>query len=89
MGRYASEPLTIKNTYIRVWCLEELCYYICENADLLEDNFASNELIDWVADECGLKELAIKLVHEQGSERFEVFHKRVRGHLTYLKKKGK
>ena len=61
MGRYASEPLTIKNTYIRVWCLEELCYYICENADLLEDNFASDELIDWVADECGLKDLAIKL----------------------------
>lgn len=61
VGRYASEPLVIKNTYIRVWCLEELCYYICENADLLDDSFASNELIDWVADECGLKELAAKL----------------------------
>ena len=61
VGRYAAEPLTIKNTYIRVWCLEELCYYICENADLLEDGFASNELIDWIADECGLKELASRL----------------------------
>ncbi len=61
VGRYAAEPLTIRNTYIRVWCLEELCYYICENADLLEDGFASNELIDWIADECGLKELSSRL----------------------------
>ena len=61
VGRYASEPLTIKNTYIRVWCIEELCYYICENADLLDESFASNELIDWIADECGLKELANRL----------------------------
>ena len=61
VGRYASEPLTIKNTYIRVWCLEELCYYICENADLLDDTFESNELIDWIGDECGLKDLANKL----------------------------
>ncbi|MBP5607612.1 MAG: hypothetical protein J6X66_04995 [Lachnospiraceae bacterium] len=61
VGRYASEPLIIKNTYIRVWCLEELCYYICENADLLDDSFESNELIDWIGDECGLKDLASRL----------------------------
>ncbi len=62
VGRYANTPLVIKNTYIRVWCLEELCYYICENADLLDDSFVSNEMLEWLSEECGLRELVQKLV---------------------------
>ncbi|MCR5249426.1 MAG: hypothetical protein K6E50_02335 [Lachnospiraceae bacterium] len=61
VGRYASAPLVIRNSYIRVWCLEELCYYICENADLLDDSFPNNELLDWLADECGLRDLSQRL----------------------------
>ena len=61
VGRYAQTAYTIKNTMIRVWCLEELCYYICEHAVLLDDSFASQDLLDWLAEECGLKELARQL----------------------------
>ncbi len=61
VGRYAQTAYTIKNTMIRVWCLEELCYYICEHAVLLDESFASQELMDWLAEECGLKELARQL----------------------------
>ena len=61
VGRYAQTAYTIKNTMIRVWCLEELCYYICEHAALLDDSFASQDLLDWLAEECGLKELARQL----------------------------
>ena len=85
VGRYASEPLVIKNTYIRVWCLEELCYYICENADLLEEGFASNELIYWVADECGLKELASKLkVVRRQSVKLESFVAEILNAANYV-----
>ena len=85
VGRYASEPLVIKNTYIRVWCLEELCYYICENADLLEEGFASNELIDWVADECGLRELASKLkVVRRQSVKLESFVAEILNAANYV-----
>ena len=61
VGRYASAPLVIRNSYIPVWCLEELCYYICENADLLDESFANNELLDWLAEECALRDLSQRL----------------------------
>lgn len=67
VGRYAQTPYTIKNTMIRVWCLEELCYYICEHAALLDESFACQDLLDWLTEECGLKELArqLKIVRRQ------------------------
>ncbi|MBR1471701.1 MAG: hypothetical protein IJ600_08680 [Lachnospiraceae bacterium] len=61
IGRYAQNAYTIRNTMIRVWCLEELCYYICENADLLDDSFADPALPDWLEEECALKDLAKQL----------------------------
>lgn len=61
MGRYANTPYTVNNTKIRIWCLEELCYYICENAELIDDSFVGVRLIDWLKDECGLADLSSRL----------------------------
>ncbi|MBO6297509.1 MAG: hypothetical protein J6N53_01580 [Lachnospiraceae bacterium] len=74
VGRYAQTAYTIKNTMIRVWCLEELCYYICEHAVLLDESFAAPDLMDWLAEECGLKELARQLkVTRRQSMKLETF----------------
>ena len=56
IGRYAETPYTIKKTYIRVYCVEELCFYIFHNAEMIDESFAGNELIEWLAEECSLKD---------------------------------
>ena len=61
VGRYAGTAYTIKNTWIRVYCVEELCYYICNNSYLLEDEFVSNELITWLEEECNLPMLVRRI----------------------------
>ena len=61
VGRYAQEPYIFKMTMTRVYCIEELCFYIVQNADILDEHFASMELVNWIEDECALPELAKKL----------------------------
>ena len=61
VGRYAQEPYIFKITMTRVYCIEELCFYMVKNADILDEHFASMELVGWIEDECGLPELARKL----------------------------
>lgn len=41
-----------------MWNIEELCYFMRENAWLLEPALLKKELIDWVANQCGLLELS-------------------------------
>lgn len=61
IGRVAGTPYTVKNTHINLYCIEELCYYIVHNAELMDQTLASEELISWVNEECGLKDLAVKI----------------------------
>ena len=84
IGRYAETPYTIRNTYIRVYCVEELCFYIFHNAEMIDESFAGNELIDWLAEECGLKELAAELrqVRRQ-SIRPEAFAEKILSYCHY------
>lgn len=61
VGRYASNPYTIKNVGIRVYCVEELCYYIRHNALFIEDDFFDAQLFLWLEDECDLQSLSRKI----------------------------
>lgn len=61
VGRYAQEPYIFKMTMTRVYCIEELCFYMVQNADILDEHFANMELVNWIEDECALPELAKKL----------------------------
>lgn len=71
VGRYATNPYTIKNVSIRVYCVEELCYYIRHNALFIEDDFFEPSLLLWLEEECDLQGLArkikVKLRSEGGS----------------------
>lgn len=70
MGEYAASPYLFQNLGIKVFCMEELCYALKENAFLLDAQIMSDTLLDWIDKECGLSTLAVLLypmVHQKGS----------------------
>lgn len=70
VGNYAKTPYCIPSLDINVYCMEELCYCMKENAFLLDMSLLDDGLTDWIERECGLKELAGALhsmVHKKGS----------------------
>ena len=70
VGNYGSTPYCVPGLEINVYCMEELCFVLKENAFLLDLSLMNDELLDWIREECGLKELAgalHSLVHRQGS----------------------
>ncbi len=70
MGRTATIPYYFDKLSIRVWSVEELCYCLRENAFLLEPDIVSSRLVEWIENECGLRELSESLkslIHQRGS----------------------
>lgn len=70
VGDYAATPYSIAGLGIPVYCMEELCYCIKENAFLLDVSLMNDTLVEWIGEKCGLKDLADELyplVHKQGS----------------------
>lgn len=70
VGDYATTPYCIAGLDIHVYCMEELCYCLRENAFLLDLSLLEEKLVDWIGGSCGVKELAKELypmVRKQGS----------------------
>lgn len=70
VGNYAKMPYCIPGLGLNVFCMEELCHCLKENAFLLDLSLMNDGLLDWVERECGLRDLAKALhpmVHRQGS----------------------
>lgn len=70
IGEYATTPYYIAGLEIPVYCIEELCFCIRENAFLIDADLMNDELIEWIGNKCGLKELSRQLypiVHRQGA----------------------
>lgn len=70
VGDYAKTPYCVPGAGINVFCMEELCYCVKENAFLLDSSLLNDGLLNWIERECGLKDLAkalYPLVHKQGS----------------------
>lgn len=70
VGNYAKTPYRIQGLEINVYCMEELCYCMKENAFLLDLSLLDDGMIEWIERECGLKELAGALhsqIHKKGS----------------------
>ncbi len=70
IGRYSSIAYRVPQVGVSVHCIEELCFLLQENAFLLDRSICNNELVGWIEDQCGLKELAQQLrplVHQKGS----------------------
>lgn len=70
VGNYAAAPYCMAGLEIQVYCMEELCYCMRENAFLLDLSVLDEGLVKWIDEECGIKELAKELypmVRKQGS----------------------
>lgn len=68
MGLYlctkkAKNPYTLPETDIRIFCIEELCYYIYSNTYMITSEFFTKELIEFLEKELSMISLAQKLKH--------------------------
>ncbi len=60
-GKPAEHPFFIASVGIRIYSIEELCWFLHHNLYLIDSGVTSPELVAWVRDELGLKALARKL----------------------------
>lgn len=68
IGKKATIPYSIPAEKLRVSSLEELCYYICDRADVLDDSIMRLQLADFVETQLQLPQLAQtlgKLIREE------------------------
>lgn len=61
VGDYAETPYYVPELETCVYCMEEFCYCLRENAFLLDTSLLDDGLADWIEEECGLKDLADEL----------------------------
>jgi len=71
VGDYAQAPYVFQKIGVQVFCMEELCYCLCENAYLLDHSIVSRELVEWIGQECGLTDLRETLYGLVGREASE------------------
>ncbi|MCM1144777.1 MAG: hypothetical protein NC318_02445 [Blautia sp.] len=57
-GNYAKIPYFLEKIYVNVYSLEELCYCLVENAELLDNDIVNGNLVRFLDEQCGLSELA-------------------------------
>ncbi len=57
----ASAPYYLESMALNIYSIEELCYYLKQNIDLVEPSFMEEELIDWIRMELKLPVLAERL----------------------------
>ncbi len=60
-GNYATTPYLFTKTYVNVYSVEELCYLMVTNAELLDSEIVCDELVTWLDEQCGLSQLAHSL----------------------------
>lgn len=56
-GTYARTAYYVMDDCLKLYSIEELCYYLYHNAYLLDDRFVTRELGAWIKDELGLSDL--------------------------------
>lgn len=69
-GNYAKIPYFLEKIYVNVYSLEELCYCLVENAELLDNDIVSEKLARFLDEQCGLSALAhalYALLNQKGS----------------------
>ncbi len=61
MGKYAKTPYFMEKVPVNLYSVEELCYCLLKNAYLIDQGIMDGRLEEWLAGECGLRELAAHL----------------------------
>lgn len=60
-GKQAARPYYIKLTNTVVYSIEELCYFLYNNIDMIHEEFFQETLVTWISEEVKLAERADKL----------------------------
>lgn len=60
----AKQPYEISRVHMKIYTIEELCYYICNNLYLIDYTIINRPLCDWIGRELELDKLAEKLREE-------------------------
>ncbi|MDO4293245.1 MAG: hypothetical protein Q4C65_08490 [Eubacteriales bacterium] len=58
LGKSAEVPYYFEKARVHVWSVEELCYFVRENAWILEEGVLGEPLAAWVGEQCSLPELS-------------------------------
>lgn len=58
LGKYATTPYFVTESCIHLFSIEELCFFVYNNAFLLDDSFVNDKLADWIENELELKNIA-------------------------------
>jgi len=61
-GNYAQTPYCLTAEDIRLFSVEEVCYYLYKNAFFLQEDFFCDALLDWMRNELGLTSFADNLL---------------------------
>ena len=48
-SKIAGIPLYLPEQRVNLYSLEELCYYLCQDAEVIEEQFFDEKLVDFVA----------------------------------------
>ena len=59
--RAAEHPFFIESTAVNVWTIEELCYFMYRNPELIDGTLAGLPLTRWVAEELALPKTALSM----------------------------
>ncbi len=62
IGSYSQIPYVIPGIEIPVYCIEELCVAVKENAMLIDDQMMNKSLTEWISRDLSLRELADALL---------------------------
>lgn len=60
----AKHPYEIGRVHLRIYTIEELCYYVCNNLYLIDHTIMNRQLCKWISEELELKDLAEELGDE-------------------------
>lgn len=60
-GKEAKLPFEVEELDLRLYTIEELCYYIYNNLALIGEDFIDEHLLSFLRDELDLKEEAEKI----------------------------
>ncbi|WP_075719092.1 hypothetical protein [Roseburia sp. 499] len=60
-SKIAGIPLYLPEQRVNLYSLEELCYYLCQDAEVIEEQFFDEKLVLWLERELELTELCERL----------------------------
>lgn len=60
-NRHASRPYEITRIHCKIFTIEELCYYLCNNLYLIDYTIMNEQLCIWLEEELGMEWLAGQL----------------------------